>query len=239
MIKKGLNVALMGVLGLAIVGCDGQQKKTSETKESINITKNMEQAVYTKKFTNKDFYKDGKFQGDVALKAYEDMLSFYGIQLSDFMRKNLWITDFELGDFEHVGMAGFFWVNDAEHGYFAHEIYLLPGQMITEHRHVATDHPAKHESWMVNKGFVYNFSTGEETPNCPKLPECQNGFITAKHFVKQNPGETLPLNGIGEPHFMMAGENGACVFEFANYHDGNGLRFTNPKVQFTDVLSQK
>ena len=61
MIKKGLNVALMGVLGLAIVGCDGQQKKTSETKESINITKNMEQAVYTKKFTNKDFYKDGKF----------------------------------------------------------------------------------------------------------------------------------------------------------------------------------
>mgnify|MGYP003098103607 CR=1 FL=1 len=129
MIKKGLNVALMGVLGLAIVGCDGQQKKTSETKESINITKNMEQAVYTKKFTNKDFYKDGKFQGDVALKAYEDMLSFYGIQLSDFMRKNLWITDFELGDFEHVGMAGFFWVNDAEHGYFAHEIYLLPGQI--------------------------------------------------------------------------------------------------------------
>ena len=111
--------------------------------------------------------------------------------------------------------------------------------MITEHRHVATDHPAKHESWMVNKGFVYNFSTGEETPNCPKLPECQNGFITAKHFVKQNPGEILPLNGIGEPHFMMAGENGACVFEFANYHDGNGLRFTNPKVQFTDVLSQK
>ena len=81
MIKKGLNVALMGVLGLAIVGCDGQQKKTSETKESINITKNMEQAVYTKKFTNKDFYKDGKFQGDVALKAYEDMLSFYGIHL--------------------------------------------------------------------------------------------------------------------------------------------------------------
>lgn len=149
------------------------------------------------------------------------------------------VTDFELGDFEHVGMAGFFWVNDAEHGYFAHEIYLLPGQMITEHRHVATDHPAKHESWMVNKGFVYNFSTGEETPNCPKLPECQNGFITAKHFVKQNPGEILPLNGIGEPHFMMAGENGACVFEFANYHDGNGLRFTNPKVQFTDVLSQK
>lgn len=27
MIKKGLNVALMGVLGLVIVGCDGQQKK--------------------------------------------------------------------------------------------------------------------------------------------------------------------------------------------------------------------
>ena len=230
MIKKGLNVALMGVLGLAIVGCDGQQKKTSETKESINITKNMEQAVYTKKFTNKDFYKDGKFQGDVALKAYEDMLSFYGIQLSDFMRKNLWITDFELGDFEHVGMAGFFWVNDAEHGYFAHEIYLLPGQMITEHRHVATDHPAKHESWMVEKGWAYNFSEiGEETPNAPAIP-ATHGPIKSKNFVIQQVGEVLPLKQLTTFHFLMAGPEGAIVSEWATYHDNAGLRFTNAKA---------
>lgn len=236
--KIFLKVVVLGCLGGAIVACapKNNQKTECETKTENTM---QTQAPFVKKYTNKDFYKDGKLQADVALKAYEEMLAHYGVTLSKHMRDNLWITDFELGDFENVGMAGFFWINDMEHGYFAHEIYLLPGQMITEHKHVATDQPAKHESWMVNKGFIYNFSTGEETPDCPKLPACQDGFITAKHFVKQNPGEILALNGIGEPHFMMAGDNGAMVFEFANYHDGNGLRFTNPKVQFTDVLSQK
>lgn len=237
--KRFLKVVVLGCLGVAMVACAPKNNQKTENVTKTEMTMDSQAAPYVKKYTNKDFYKDGKLQADVALKAYEEMLGHYGIKLSKFMRDNLWITDFELGDFENVGMAGFFWVNDMEHGYFAHEIYLLPGQMITEHRHVATDQPAKHESWMVNKGFVYNFSTGEETPNGPELPKCQDGFITAKHFVKQNPGEILALNGIGEPHFMMAGENGACVFEFANYHDGNGLRFTNPKVQFTDVLSQK
>lgn len=234
--KRFLKVVLLGCLGVAMVACAPKNNQKTETNTK---TENTMETPYVKKYTNADFYKDGKFQGEVALKAYEEMLAHYGIKLSKFMRENLWITDFELGDFEHVGMAGFFWVNNQEHGYFAHEIYLLPGQMITEHRHVATDQPAKHESWMVNKGFIYNYSTGEETPNGPELPACQNGYITAKHWVKQNPGEILALNGMGEPHFMIAGENGACVFEFANYHDGNGLRFTNPKVQFTDVLSQQ
>ena len=32
------------------------------------------------------------------------------------------LTDFGLGDFANVGMAGIFWVNDAENGYFAHGI---------------------------------------------------------------------------------------------------------------------
>lgn len=237
--KRFLKIVALGCLGVAVVACAPKNNQKAENVTKTENTMEAQNAPYVKKYTNKDFYKDGKLQADVALKAYEEMLAHYGIKLSKFMRENLWITDFELGDFENVGMAGFFWVNNAEHGYFAHEIYLLPGQMISEHRHVATDKPAKHESWMVNKGFVYNFSTGEETPNTPALPKTQEGYITAKHWVKQNPGEILALNGIGEPHFMMAGENGACVFEFANYHDGNGLRFTNPKVQFTDVLSQK
>lgn len=237
--KRFLKVVALGCLGVAVVACTPKNNQKAENQTKTENTMEAKNAPYVKKYTNKDFYKDGKLQADVALKAYEEMLAHYGITLSKHMRDNLWITDFELGDFENVGMAGFFWVNNAEQGYFAHEIYLLPGQMITEHRHVATDKPAKHESWMVNKGYIYNFSTGEETPNAPALPKCQDGYITAKHWVKQNPGEILPLNGVGEPHFMMAGENGACVFEFANYHDGNGLRFTNPNVQFTDVLSQK
>ncbi len=57
------------------------------------------------------------------------------------------VTDFNLGDFENVGMAGIFWVNDPEYKYLGHEIYLLPGQMIAEHKHVVTEYPAKFESW--------------------------------------------------------------------------------------------
>lgn len=237
--KTVLKIMTIGAISILAVACGSKSETKTDNKNTQTATNMETQTPYQKQYTNADFYKDGVFQGNVALKAYEEMLGHYGIKLSDYMRKNLWITDFELGDFENVGMAGFFWVNDKEHGYFAHEIYLLPGQMITEHKHVATDQPAKHESWMVNKGFVYNFSTGEETPDTPKLPACQDGFITAKHWVKQNPGEILALNGIGEPHFMMAGQDGAVVYEFANYHDGDGLRFTNPSVQFTDVLSRK
>lgn len=194
--------------------------------------------IYPKKYTNKDFYKNDKLQKDVVLKAYEEMLAYYDIELSDFMRDNLWITDFELGDFENVGMAGFFWVNDSVSNYFAHEIYLLPGQMITEHKHVATQYAPKMESWVVKQGWVYNFSEGEETKGGPILPKSHQAYSHAKKYVIQNPGEIIHLNKLESPHFMMAGTGGAVVFEFASYHDMDGLKFTNPHAVFTDILSQ-
>lgn len=88
---------------------------------------------YSKKYTNADFYKDGKFQQDVAIEAMKDMFSFYQIPFTEIMARDMWVTDFGLGDFENVGMGGIFWVNDSEYKYFAHAIYLLPGQMIPEH----------------------------------------------------------------------------------------------------------
>jgi D-lyxose ketol-isomerase len=33
-------------------------------------------------------------------------------------------------------------------------------------------------------------------------------------------------------HFMIAGPHGAIVTEYGTYHDGVGLRFTNPGVKF-------
>lgn len=88
--------------------------------------------VFTKKYTNADFYVDGKFNGEVSLKAYLEMFEFYGVPFTDFMKENMWISDFGLGDFEHAGMAGVFWVNDPVNRHFGHEIYLLPGQMIPD-----------------------------------------------------------------------------------------------------------
>ena len=186
--------------------------------------------TYSKKYTHAAFYQDGKFDQEVALKAMKDMFEFYGVPFTDLMAKDIWVTDFGLGDFENVGMGGIFWINDAEHGYFAHAIYLLPGQMIPEHAHVKTKFPAKHESWMVEKGWVYNFSdVGDETPNAPAIP-AGHGPIKSKNFVVQKVGDVLRLKELETFHFMMAGPEGAIVDEWACYHDNDGLRFTNPKA---------
>ena len=90
---------------------------------------------YTKKYTNADYYKDGKIQPEIVKKAYLEMLESYGVPFSPTLEAGIWMTDFSLGDFENVGMAGIFWVNDSINRYFGHEIYLLPGQMIPEHFH--------------------------------------------------------------------------------------------------------
>ena len=163
-------------------------------------------------------------------KAFLDMFDFYGVPFTPLMEKDIWFTDFGLGDFEHVGMGGIFWINDPEYGYFAHNIYLLPGQMIPEHAHVKTKFPAKHESWMVNHGWVYNFSElGDETPNAPEVP-ASHGPIKSKNFVVQKVGDVLRLKQLESYHFMMAGPEGAIVEEWACYHDNDGLRFTNTKA---------
>ncbi len=184
---------------------------------------------YTKKYTNADFYTDGKFNEDVAIEAMKDMIAYYGLPFTTFMDANFWVAEFGLGDFENVGMGGIFWVNDKGHGYFAHAIYLLPGQMIPEHSHHATDMPAKHEAWMVDKGWAYNFSEGEPTENAPEIP-ATHGETRAKHFVIQNVGEIVPLSALESRHFLMAGPEGAIVNEWASFHDGNGLQFTNKKT---------
>lgn len=193
---------------------------------------------YKKKFTNKDFYKDGVLQADVVLKAYEDMLAYYGVTTSKFIKDNFYATDFDLGDFENVGYAGFFWLNNEESGYMAHEIYLLPGQMIAEHKHVPTEnHPPKMESWLLKSGSCYNYSIGEDTYILPELPESQQDFITVKCGVAHGINEIIHLKEIESSHFMIGGPAGAIVCEFASFHDGSGLRFTNPDVKFVNCLA--
>ncbi len=226
---KSIKNLFILMIGVALAACSGECKKEDTTMKA--------KEPYKKKYTNADFYKDGKLVPEVALQAYLDMFDYYGVPYSDFVKNNLWITDFELGDFENVGMAGLFWVNDSEHQYFGHEIYLLPSQMILEHRHVPTEgYPAKFESWQVRHGWAYNYSIGETTPGAPALPGSQNGFITVSHFQKQQVDEVIHLAEAESSHFLFAGPEGAIITEYANYHDGNGLRFTNPKAVFTNAL---
>lgn len=220
---KVLIAAFIACCGLGMTSCSTESKKTEPVMTQ-------EKTTYQKKFTNADFYKDGKFDQEAAKKAFLDMFEFYDVPFTALMEKDIWFTDFGLGDFENTGMGGIFWINDAEHGYFAHSIYLLPGQMIPEHAHVKTSFPAKHESWMVNHGWVYNFSeVGDETPNPPAVP-AGHGPIKSKNFVVQQVGDVLRLKEPETYHFMMAGPEGAIVEEWACYHDNDGLRFTNKKA---------
>ncbi|MDL2221946.1 hypothetical protein LJC35_05290 [Parabacteroides sp. OttesenSCG-928-N08] len=241
---KRIQSVMMGAAMLAMVACSGGSKTNKsdgcceekaacceETTDCGNCNKHSKEMKYQKKYTNADFYTDGKFNEKVAIEAFKDMLNFYGVPFTPLMEKDFWVVDFGLGDFENLGMGGIFWVNDAEHNYFAHTIYLLPSQMIPEHAHVKTEYAPKFESWMVTKGWCYNFAEiGDETPNAPAIPAL-HGAIKSKNFVKQNVGEVVHLKKEESFHFLLAGPEGAIVDEWASYHDGAGLRFTNQKAK--------
>lgn len=192
-----------------------------------------------KKYTNADFYKDGVFQADVAFRAYYEMFESFDYALADklrtFRNNEFWAVDFGLGDFENVGMGGIFWYNDKEHGYFGHDIYLLPYQMIPEHYHLpAEDRPAKHESWLVKNGNIFNFGVGGTLTPALKsmLPKSQldAGAITCFSMEELNVGDLRSLSKLEDPHFMMGGCNGAIVTEFGTFHSMKGLNFTNKKA---------
>ena len=189
------------------------------------------------KYPNEHFYKDGKFNEEAAKAAYKEMFDFhrYSIRESVLGSKDFWMLEFGLGDYSNVGMAGIFFVNDKEHGYFGHEIYLLPGQMIAEHKHLPGEgKPAKHECWQVRHGQIWTFAAGGTAADLPSdvtLPKSQDGSVTAFKVKKLEVGDMDFLSNLEAPHFMLAGPQGAIVTEYASYHSGDGLRFTNPKAK--------
>ena len=182
---------------------------------------------------NADFYDaDGNFLADKARQAYYDMFERFGFPNPEPQQELMWVQDFGMGDFVGAGMAGIFWFNDKENNYFGHDIYLLPGQQIPEHKHVKTkDAVAKMEAWHVRHGEIHCFGEGPETKPCPvKLPKSQEAIRTVKNAIRVLPGEVNSLNRAEAFHFMIAGPEGAIVTEYATYHDGAGLRFANPKA---------
>ncbi len=180
-----------------------------------------------------EFYgADGKFNAEAAKQAYFEMMEFHGYPIPPKLRADMWVSDFALGKFPEVGMGGIFWVNEKDGGYFGHEIYLLPHQMLVEHWHVKTDTPAKMEAWHLRHGTVTLFGEGDPTPGAEKLiPACEREFATVLHATPLVPGEYGKLNRAEAKHFMVGGLTGTIVTEYANYHDGAGLRFTDPSVK--------
>jgi hypothetical protein len=85
----------------------------------------------------------------------------------------------------------------------------------------------------VRHGDVYLSGEGEASEEAAKIiPASELEFTTVRSLTYCKPGEVRKLNRAEAKHFMVAGAEGVIVTEYANYHDGDGLRFTNPGVSF-------
>ena len=106
--KNFMKSMAMGALLLSVVACNGgasssqatavagEQSVEQNASETVN-SKNSKEMKYSKKYTNADFYKDGKFQQDVAMEAMKDMFAFYGVPFTDLMAKDMWVNRFWFG----------------------------------------------------------------------------------------------------------------------------------------------
>ncbi len=192
-------------------------------------------AESVKQYKNEDFYTNGEFDVEKAKQAYYDMMERFNYPIVDRLRtEEFWAVDFGMGKFTEVGMAGIFWVNNQEDDYFGHEIYLLPGQMIPEHRHLQTaDTRPKMEAWQPRHGWVYIYGEGDPTLGVEaRIPPSHQECAVARTEQQLMPGEVGMLGGPEEWHWMLAGPEGAIVTEYASYHADDALRFSNPDVQF-------
>jgi D-lyxose ketol-isomerase len=186
------------------------------------------------KHDNGHFYSaDGGLDEVAAKDAYYEMMEYFGYPIPERLRgEDFWTLDFALGNFTEVGMAGILWVNNQEHDYMGHEIYLLPHQMIPEHWHLATEKGrAKVEAWHLRHGSVTLYSEGEPTPGGEgRIPPLHRDIAVARTELLLAPGEHGQLANPGEKHWMLAGPEGAIVSEYASFHDMDGLRFTHPGI---------
>lgn len=203
----------------------------------LMVTTSHAQNGYERKYTNADFYKGGVFQKEVAKQAVKELILQHGELWTAQVERDLWVSDFGLGDYEHVGLASVTWINDPTYDYFAMTMYLLPRQMIPEHIHRPITEipakPAKYESWKVLRGWIYNFSeVGKATQGMPMIPQ-SFGSVRSKNFKIIRTGETDQLKEPETYHFMMAGDDGAIVDEYGVHHDRRGWFSSNSKAHPT------
>jgi len=187
------------------------------------------------RYPNEHFYKsDSTFDVEAAKAAYFEMFEAFHYPIVDRLRTDdFWAVDFGMGNFAEVGMGGIFWVNNKEHDYFGHDIYLLPGQMIPEHRHLKTEEARpKMEGWHTRHGFVWTYGEGEPNPgDVERIPPSHRDIAKARRALKLMPGEVTWLPVAEQWHSMLAGPEGAIVTEYASYHDNAALRFTIPNAK--------
>lgn len=191
------------------------------------------------KFENAYFYDaNGKFLPDRAKDAYIELMKYHGYPVFPGIKEKLWVSDYGIGEFAKLGLGAIMPANrdekDQRDRYMLQDLYLLPGQMLPEHYHLATAKAVpKMEAWFVRNGSAYIIGEGEETPGLKeKMPESQRASATVFHAVLATPGMCVDLNRPTARHSQIAGPEGVIETEVANFHDNDAVRHTNPKLKF-------
>lgn len=212
-------VSMFGAaLGIYVVGCVSKQSSTRAKKPSIA-------------FNNADFYdKDGKFIEEKGKDAVIALMRYHGYSLADVIdkdRSSLWVSDYETGQFTKLGLAARMWKNNEKDRYMLMDLFLLPGQMLPEHWHLADKgNPVKMEGWLIRHGLSHVVGEGEAnlSPEI-KIPACHDGGkVTVKCATVATPGVFVPLNKAEAHHWQFGGPEGAIITEVANVHTNSGVR---------------
>ncbi len=177
---------------------------------------------------NEDFYKaDGSFDSEKAKLAYLDMLKKMNHSFIPSMDdENLWVADFNSNKFTEVGVGGYVFVNDNKYGYSSCELLLLPGQILPEHKHVATEICGpKMETWAFRHGSVVSIKEGGETPGIQeRLPE---SVVHSRLEENLGTGDVSGTTVEAGWHWMKAGPEGAVFTEYSTYSDFGAVRFSD------------
>lgn len=186
-------------------------------------------------FKNDDFHDtDGKFDLEKGKDAVMAMLKYHGYPIFDGLREDLWVSDYGLGRFAEVGLAAYIFMNQQEACYLQLDIYLLPNQMLPEHYHLETPiAKPKMEGWLCRHGRSYVYGEGEKTEKMhAKIPSYQKKGVTVFHETIIDPGQCAHLNRPTARHWQFAGPEGAILTEVGTFHDGDGVRHTDPNIVF-------
>ncbi|NQU20294.1 MAG: hypothetical protein HQ567_03355, partial [Candidatus Nealsonbacteria bacterium] len=105
-------------------------------------------------FKNESFYDaDGKFDVEKGKDGIIALCKYHGYPIYPDMRENLWVSDYNTGQFTKLGLAAYMFINNEEDRYMLMDLFLLPGQMLPEHWHLAGEkNPPKREGWLVRWG---------------------------------------------------------------------------------------
>ncbi len=245
------SIALVAIsLGLSACVCG-----TNKCDQNKNETE-------VKLYQTEEFYANNKLEVNKVKTAYHEMMNRFNYPITKMLKDdNFWVCDFSQADFTQLGMGGVFWINakgkigetgakaykgefsGQNFGYLGHEIYLLPGQALPEHRHVGGNEEfgPKMEAWQIRYGKVRFFSEFpsegstliEELPDGEKPWGYGEDWFKSKYYVEGEAGDVIEMADPESWHFQQALTEGAIVTEFGTYH--NHVMFSKPGLEFVNT----